>query len=73
VVDEPLEREVQLDPDRYVRAAIHGLLELVEERHGGRRIKRLELEQRADHVAVYATFLSHVREPPAAVGPLTAD
>jgi hypothetical protein len=62
VADEPLEQEVQIDPDRYLRAAIHGLL-LVEERHGGRRIRRLELEQRADHVAVYATFLSHLREP----------
>jgi hypothetical protein len=63
MADESLEREVQLDPDAELRAKIHDLLGDVERHHGGRRIRRLELEQRADHVAVYATFLSHVREP----------
>jgi hypothetical protein len=47
------------------RTKIHDLLREIEDRHGGRRIRRLELEQRADHVAVYATFLSHLREPSA--------
>ncbi len=59
----PHEHGVQVDPDAPTRAKIHDLLREVEERHGGRRIRRLELEQRADHVAVYATFLSHLREP----------
>jgi hypothetical protein len=66
--DERLEQEVQLDPDAAMRAKIHDLLGDVEDRHGGRRIRRLELEQRADHVAVYATFLSHLREPSGAEG-----
>jgi hypothetical protein len=64
MADEPRECEVQVDPDRYMRAAITGLMEMIEERHGGQKLRRLELEQRADHVAVYATFLAHVREPP---------
>ena len=63
VADEPLEREIQVDPDAGLRAKIHDLLGDVERHHGGRRIGRLELEQRADHVAVYATFLCHLREP----------
>jgi hypothetical protein len=63
MADEPLEQEVQLDPGDELRGKIHDLLGDVEQLHGGRRIKRLELEQRADHVAVYATFLSHLREP----------
>jgi hypothetical protein len=33
--------------------------------HGGQRI-RLELEQPAHHVAVYARFLTHPRDEPAA-------
>jgi hypothetical protein len=57
------EREEQVDIEAQLRAKIHDLLREIEERHGGRRIRRLELEQRADHVAVYATFLSHLREP----------
>jgi hypothetical protein len=58
----PLEHEVQVDPDRYLRAAIAGLLEMVEERRGGQKLRRLELEVRADHTAVFATFLSHLRD-----------
>jgi hypothetical protein len=63
VADEPPENEVQLDPDADVRARIHDLLREIEDHHGGRRIRRLELERRADHVAVYPTFLSHLRDP----------
>jgi hypothetical protein len=59
------EREVRVDTDTEIRAKIHDLLRDLEERHGGRRIRRLELDQRADHVAVFATFLSHLRDPPA--------
>jgi hypothetical protein len=64
----PHEQEVTetVDTDAPTRAKIHDLLRDVEEQHGGRRIRRLELEQRSDHVAVYATFLSHLRDEPAA-------
>jgi hypothetical protein len=34
---------------------------MVGERDGGQRVRRLELEQRANHVAVHATFLRHLR------------
>jgi hypothetical protein len=64
VTDETLKQEIEVDSDAGLRAKIHDLLGDVERHHGGRRIRRLELEQRADHVAVYATFLSHMREPP---------
>lgn len=59
----PLEHGVKVDPDSNIRAKIHDLLRDIEDRHGGRRIRRLELDQRADHVAIFATFLSHLREP----------
>jgi hypothetical protein len=65
VADEPLEREVEVDPDAVMRATIFDLFGMVQEAHGGQRLRRLELEQRADHIAVYATFLSHLREPTA--------
>jgi hypothetical protein len=60
---QPLEREVQVDPDAVMRATIFDLFAMVQEAHGGQKLRRLELEQRADHVAVYATFLSHLRDP----------
>jgi hypothetical protein len=63
VTDETLKQEIEVDSDAGLRAKIHDLLGDVERHHGGRRIRRLELEQRSDHVAVYATFLSHLREP----------
>ena len=63
MVDGALARELEVDADASLRAKIHELLAEVEERHGGRRIRRLELEQRADHVAVYAAFLSHLHNP----------
>lgn len=59
----PLEHEVKLDPDAAMRAAIADLLDQVEAAHGGQKLRRLELEQRADHVAVYATFLKHLHDP----------
>jgi hypothetical protein len=59
----PLEREVKVDPDAVMLATIHDLFAMIQEAHGGQRLRRLELEQRADHVAVYATFLSHLRDP----------
>jgi hypothetical protein len=34
---------------------------MVGERDGGQRVRRLELEQRANDVAVHATFLRHLR------------
>jgi hypothetical protein len=59
----PLEHEVQVDPDAAMRAATADLMAMVEDQHGAQKLRRLELEVRADHVAVYATFLKHLREP----------
>lgn len=53
-----LQREEQGDPDAALRAAIRAVIEQVAADCGGQRIRRLELEQRADHVAVYATSSS---------------
>jgi hypothetical protein len=58
----PLEHEVEVDPDAAMRAAIADLFDQVEAAHGNQRIRRIELERRADHVAVYATFLKHLRD-----------
>ena len=56
------EQEVKLDRDRDLREIVRYLLGHVEHEHGGRRIKRLELEQRSDHVAIYATFSRHLQD-----------